>query len=209
MESCDSFTPTVALTFLVNIAQLLTDDELIKINESVADLIQLAEKSCDRAEAKPVIRIILIGSDASWYIGDANYGVDHFDWTFLNKCNQPGTALSDALLMLKSIMDIRILGFNCYRTLSFLISNGRDEDQVAFWESLNSLNRVTKLSRDMRISISISDSNQVELEAFATRSDINLPNGEYYENSPLIFKSEEINSIKSLLHGFINPVLVS
>ena len=57
--------------------------------------------------------------------------------------------------------------------------------------------------------MSISDSNQVELEAFATRSDINLPNGEYYENSPLIFKSEEINSIKSLLHGFINPVLVS
>lgn len=200
------------LIYLVDTSGSMTGEPINQLNAAMGEAFTVAEEAANEHEVQLFIRVVEFNSVAHWIIGATENGVDpkqkpdgHLHWEPLTA--NGGTDTAGAIDMAASVMHRKYLGERNYRPVVILITDGQSNDPQRTVEAVARLKSSLKSSSDptkdkiIRIAIGVKDANQTELTNFASRGNIERPNGTIDENVPLVFNVDDVALLKGLLRG--------
>ena len=204
----------INLTYLLDTSGSMVGQKINQLNVAMSEAVQtVEEEAISREDIKILMRVIEFNSTAHWLIGDAENGVEHIDWQDLSA--RGGTNTAGAIRLTTDIMHTRILGTRNYQPVVILITDGESND---YQETINaaqelkaSLQSKSDPSKDkiIRVAIGVENANRAELEAFASKGNIEHADGTVEENVPLVFEIDDINQIRSVLKSVTISSIVS
>lgn len=204
-------TTTVNLTYLLDVSGSMSGQRIRQLNSAMRDAVDIAEQVARNMEAELKMRVIKFSNDAEWYIGDVNNGVSHIDWKDLD--TQVLTNTAAAIDLAGTIMHQKILGVNSYQPVVILFTDGGSNDPQATIEAAERLKKSLHDSkgnpRVLCISVGVCEADMSELEAFASIGTIKHIDGTIEENVPLVFKTDNIDELTSILKSITLGSLLS
>lgn len=203
---------------IVDTSGSMTGERINQLNCAVSEALAAFKDAARKAEIKLKIRMIEFNNFAEWIMGKAEEGVDIEQaealWTDLT-AKAAGTNTAAAIRLACEAMHTEYLGTRTYHPIVILITDGEsnnfDETLQAIEELKLSLKSSTDPSKEkiQRIAVGVVNANRQELEAFASKGNIEHADGTVEEDVPLVFNVDNVSELTGLLKNIALSSVVS
>lgn len=204
--------------YIMDTSGSMAGERINQLNCAISEALAAFKDAAMKAEIKLKIRMIEFNNFAEWVMGKAEDGVDIEEaeklWTDL-KAKAAGTNTAAAIKLACDAMHTEYLGTRTYHPIVILITDGESNDFNKTLQAIDQLKGSLKSSSDptkekiQRIAVGVVQANQKELEAFASKGNIEHADGTMEENVPLVFNVDNVSELTCLLKDIALSSVVS
>ncbi len=203
------------LIFLLDTSLSMSGARIGQLNHAIPEALQELKKVAIDEETDAFVRIIRFNSNPNWYMGNATQGVNINDapaqWK--NLTVEGGTDTAAAIRLCLSALHTKNLGTRNYLPVVVLVTDGESNIPAETMKATEELKKALTGGRGkekvQRIAVGVQDYNEAELNSFASLGTIDYGNGNVVENTPLVFKVDDVNDLSAVLKNIAVSSLYS